>query len=54
MMCSHNRKSFYSVQWKQDKVWTTHSAVAHQEKIKFKRETTGIEVKFISTAENHN
>lgn len=42
------------LQWRQDKVWTTHSAVVHQKKIKFKKETTGIEVELISIAENHN
>lgn len=52
--CSHIRKSVCSVQWRQDKVWTVYSAVAHQKKIEFKRESTEIQVTPISTAENSN
>lgn len=54
IMCCHIRKSVCSVQWRQDKVWTIYSAVAHQKKIEFKRESTEIEVTPISTAENNN
>lgn len=53
MTCSHIRKSVCSVQWRQDKVWTTHYAPVHQKKIEFKRESTETEVTLISTREKY-